>query len=230
MKKKIFYDLVRASLFGGSLKQAQVNGMEGVFDAWETHGQGDKTLLIYALATAYWETGRAMMPNRENLNYTSAGRIIEVFGRGSRPRIKSLQEAAQYVRQPQLLANKVYNGMLGNLLGSNDGWTYRGGGYPHLTGRANYRKSSADAGVDLVEYPEAMLDPEISGRVLIRGLRDGRWNASGNGLRYYEMLDGQEGMTEAEFTEARRTINGKDKAREIARIALLFQEAVEQAQ
>jgi hypothetical protein len=36
--------------------------------------------------------------------------------------------------------NNLYNGILGNELGSDDGYTYRGRGLIHLTGKANYQK------------------------------------------------------------------------------------------
>ena len=51
----------------------------------------------------------------------------------------------------------------------------------NLLGLDNYRNSSKDAGVDLEKYPDKMLDPVISARVLIRGIMDGRWNGQGKG-------------------------------------------------
>jgi putative chitinase len=164
-----------------------------------------------------------MMPNRENMTYTTAERIFAVFGPR---RITSIEEARRYVRSPQALANKVYNGMLGNRPGTDDGWVYRGGGYPHLTGRGNYRDSSADAGVDLVANPEAMLDPVISGRVLILGLMDGRWNKERRGVEHYEMLDGLPGLSEVEAIAARRTVNVQDKAALIAGYYRAFRAAL----
>ena len=53
---------------------------------------------------------------------------------------------------------------------------YYGRGHVQLTWRENYARSSDDAGVDLERDPDAMLDPVISARILIRGLIDGRWN------------------------------------------------------
>ena len=58
----------------------------------------------------------------------------------------------------------------------------------------NYRNSSKDAGVDLEKYPDKMLDPVVSARVLIRGIMDGRWNGKGKGIDFYEggMISSQE--------------------------------------
>ena len=229
MNRAAFYAHLRkrdSGVFGTSLTQGQVDGMEGIIAAFNEVGDGRLTTLAYALATAYHETARAMVPNRENLNYTTKERIFAVFGPR---RITSLNEAAQYVRKPRELANKVYNGMLGNRPGTDDGWTYRGGGHPHLTGRANYAESSKDAGVDLVANPEAMLDPKVSARVLIRGLMDGRWNAQRKGIEYYEMLDGVPGLSEVEAIAARRTVNIQDKAATIAGYYRAFRVALEAA-
>jgi predicted chitinase len=219
MNRAEFYSALRArnsGVFGTSLSQTQVDGINGILAAFETHGDGRRSTLAYGLATAYWETGRKMTPNRENLNYTSAERIVEVFGRGANPRIASLSEARQYVRKPRELGIKVYGKMLGNRPGTDDGFVYRGGGHMHLTGYGNYQASSADAGVDLAANPEAILDPTISGKVLFRGLIDGRWNGRGKGVGYYADQDGLPGLSEVEAIAARRTVNVQDKAAEIA--------------
>lgn len=232
MNRDSFYAALRqrgTSLFGTSLSGKQVEGMEGIFEAFAEVGDGRRATLAYALATAYHETGRAMVPNRENMNYTTAKRILEVFGPPRSQRIKTLEEAKEFVRKPRDLANRVYNGMLGNRPGSDDGWRFRGGGHAHLTGRDNYARSSADAGVDLVENPEAILDPRISARVLILGLIDGRWNGRRKGVTYYEMLDGMPGLSEIEAVAARRTVNVQDRARAIAGYYRTFSAALEAA-
>lgn len=226
MNKEIFFKIARQTIFGGRLSADHVKGIQGILDAFEAVGNGRKSTLAYALATALHETGGAMMPNRENMVYTTADRIFAVFGPR---RITSVEDARQYVRSPGALASKVYNGMLGNRPGTNDGWVYRGGGYPHLTGRGNYAASSKDAGVDLVENPEAMLDPAVSGRVLILGLMDGRWNKHSRGLEYYEMLDGIPGMSEIEAIAARRTVNVQDRAALVAGYYAKFSAALDAA-
>lgn len=72
----------------------------------------------------------------ENLNYTSAERILAVFPRHFRG---GIEEAMPFVRNPQKLANRVYSGRMGNgNEASGDGWMFRGRGKPHLTGRNNY--------------------------------------------------------------------------------------------
>ena len=65
MQRDTFYSTVRHTLFGGKLNQAQVDGMEGILNAFDTHGDGKADTLAYAMATAYHETGRRMVPVRE---------------------------------------------------------------------------------------------------------------------------------------------------------------------
>jgi hypothetical protein len=71
----------------------------------------------------------------ENLNY-SATRIRQVWP----SRFATVEAAAPYANNPQKLANKVYNGRLGNRVGSNDGWNFRGRGGSQTTGRDGYKR------------------------------------------------------------------------------------------
>jgi putative chitinase len=69
--REIFFNKVRATLFQGSMKQQQVDGMNFKLDVWEQH-HADKDLrwLSYALATSKHETASAMWP-------------VEEYGKGS---------------------------------------------------------------------------------------------------------------------------------------------------
>ena len=69
----------------------------------------------------------------ENLNY-SAERLTKVWPR----RFPTIAAAQPFARNPKALANKVYNGRMGNREGSDDGWHFRGRGPKQLTGRNNY--------------------------------------------------------------------------------------------
>ena len=92
----------------------------------------------------------------ENLKYTSAERIRLVFGKR---RFPSLADAHDYVRQPRLLANKVYGGRMGNT-GPDDGWRFKGRGWLQLTGRDNYRRFGPPLGMDLERHPELAAAPD----------------------------------------------------------------------
>ena len=200
-----FYECIRtrsAGLFGGSLSQAQVEGMEGIIAAMEEVGDGRAKTLAYALATAYHETGRKMVPVREGFATTNEGAI------------KAVAKLAQ--RLGAGCAPDRYGKPTGPY-----GHCYYGRGHVQLTWHENYLASSGDAGVDLEREPDKMLDPVISARVLIKGLIDGRWNGKGKGIAHYLPEDGQDNLK-----DARRTVNITDKWDVIAGYYAAFLEAI----
>jgi hypothetical protein len=193
MSRRDFFDTVRADLFDGRLTQSQVDGMEGIIAAMAAVGDNRDKTLAYALATAYHETGRRMEPVREG------------FAASDEEAIQAVARLAEK-RGPSSAPSRY-----GKPAGPH-GKTYYGRGYVQLTWLENYQRSSADAGHDLVRHPDKMLDPEISARVLIRGLLDGRWNgAQGKGLADYLPSDGED-----DLKGARRTVNVTDKWKLIA--------------
>jgi putative chitinase len=90
----------------------------------------------------------------ENLNYTAA-RMMQVWPK----RFPTLASAAPYAGNPRALANKVYNGRMGNALGSDDGWSFRGRGAAQTTGREGYQRLAKATGLDLVNHPDLVLAP-----------------------------------------------------------------------
>ncbi|MGU3408298.1 hypothetical protein [Methylobacterium brachiatum] len=169
-----FYAAARKAPFGGSLSQSQVDGMNAILDmAPPLMATMD---LGYCFATAHHETGGAMVPRAENLNYTTAARIRATW----KSRFANDAAAAPYVRNPQALANKVYGGRMGNVL-PNDGWDFRGMGLVQSTGRENAQRGTKrlrelgylTAGQDLEKTPALMLDSDIAAAMLFVGLSEG---------------------------------------------------------
>jgi putative chitinase len=68
--------------------------------------------------------------------------------------------AAPYAGNPRALANKVYNGRMGNASGSDDGWNFRGRGAAQTTGREGYARLAKATGLDLVNHPDLVNDPK----------------------------------------------------------------------
>ena len=63
--------------------------------------------------------------------------------------------------KPELIANMVYSNRMGNgTADSGEGWKYRGRGLKQLTGKENYTRCGAAIGLDLVEQPELLLEPQ----------------------------------------------------------------------
>ena len=203
MDKAVFFNSLRgSSLFPRGITASQVKGMEGLLESFLTHGDGKSDTLAYGLATAYHETATRMTPVREGLATTDAGARSAVNRLALR---RGPNSAVARYAKPQPPYGHVYYGR----------------GHIQLTWKENYAKSSADAGVDLVKHPDQMLDPTISGRVLWRGLLDGRWNSRGFGLRHY--------LDTGDLINARRTVNILDKAKEIAGYHRVFLKAVEES-
>ncbi len=171
MDRKVFFAALRArgsGVFGAVLSGAQVAVMEAILDRG---GRLRREELAYILATAYHETGGRMVPSREELSYKTAARLMDVWP----ARFPTIASARKYLRAPEDLARFVYNGRLGNAVGSDDGWIYRGGGLDHLTGRENYRGAGGAIGVDLEADPERILEIEVAADVIVSGMVSGRY-------------------------------------------------------
>ncbi|MCW3108441.1 MAG: glycoside hydrolase family 19 protein [Segetibacter sp.] len=91
----------------------------------------------------------------ENMNY-SAEAILKTWPK----RFKTLEEAQPFARNPQALANKVYNGRMGNAADSDDGWNFRGSGFMQMTGKDAFLPyfdfKKAGKGFPLPEAPETI--------------------------------------------------------------------------
>jgi len=218
MRPELFFASLRSrksGVFGTSLSQSQVDGINAVLDA----GQGlPLSHLSYALGTAYGETGGRMQPVTENMNY-SARRIPDVF---SQRRLKG-ETPAQLAGKPEKLANVVYSDMLGNGdIASGDGWRYRGHGLVQLTGKDNFRRMGGRIGVDLVARPDLALRMDIAAKALIAGIKDGIY--TGKSASNYLPAIGR--ATGAEYVQARRIINGTFEAAKYAGFATAFEAAL----
>lgn len=102
-----------------------------------------------------------------------------------------------------------------------DGVKFAGRGPTQLTGRRNYTKAGEYLGVDLVNNPDLALDPEIGAKILIWGMETGAF--TGKSLSTYVSDNG----SVSEWINARRIINGTDKAQLIAGYAEKFKNALQ---
>jgi predicted chitinase len=90
-------------------------------------------------------------------------------------------------------------------------WPYIGKGFVQLTWKANYQKYSQILGLDLVNNPDKVLEPNVSLFILVHGCKNGTFT----GMKIEDYIDNNK----TDFYNARRVINGIDKAQEIAVIA-----------
>jgi predicted chitinase len=101
-------------------------------------------------------------PQSENLNYSSAQRIQDVFGKG---RIPSVEFAQPLVNNPEGLANQVYKTTDGNSA-PGDGFKYRGRGFIQHTGKNQYAALAKGSGIDLLSNPDSLNSPEVAAKVI----------------------------------------------------------------
>jgi Chitinase class I len=90
-------------------------------------------------------------------------------------------------------------------------YPYYGRGYVQITWKSNYQKFSNLIGIDLVSQPDLTMRPDISLFVLLYGMKQGSF--TGKSLNNYcrnKITD---------FVQARRVINGMDRAEHIAKLA-----------
>lgn len=152
----------------------------------------------YALATAYHETAGTMQPIREYGGPAYFRRMYDP--QGSRP----------------ALARKHGNTTPG------DGAKYYGRGYVQLTWKCNYERAQEELGVSFVSHPDLALEPAHAAAIMARGMSEGWF--TGKSLKTYLPTTGK--ATHTQFKEARRIINGTDRAADVATYAVEFQRAL----
>lgn len=117
------------------------------------HGITSKVRFCHFMAQVSHECGGGTIAE-ENLYY-SAVRMTQVWP----SRFRTVAAAAPYAQNGRALANRVYNGRMGNRPGTDDGWNYRGRGLIQITGRDGYAQVGKIAGLDLVGNPSLANEP-----------------------------------------------------------------------
>ena len=88
----------------------------------------------------------------ENLNYSAEG-LCKIFG----SHFHGIEDANNYARQPELIANRIYSNRMGNGdEASGDGYKFCGRGLIQLTGKDNYQGFADSLGISVEEASEYM--------------------------------------------------------------------------
>jgi hypothetical protein len=182
--RKLFFEQIKKSLFGGKFTQSQVAGLDALLDRWDNSGLTDLRYLAYMLATTFHETARTMQPIRE-------------YGRGK--------------------------GMKYGVKTKYGGQVAYGRGFVQLTWAYNYERADKELalGGALLRDFDLALDLKIASRILFEGMQEGWF--TGKKLADYIT------PTKTDFKNARRIINGTDKAATIAGYAEAFWSALKAA-
>jgi len=192
--RKRFFDGIRHGPFPGKLTAAQVKGISVILDAWEKAGHKDLRWLAYILATPAIETGMRYEP------------IIEVGGTAYFTRLYDVKGS-----------NPARARSMGNTQ-PGDGAKYRGRGFVQITWKNNYAKYQASVlklfGVDILKEPDMAMIPEVAAFILIDGMVKGAFTG--------KKLSDYFNAKATDWRNARRIVNGLDKADQIASIAKEF--------
>lgn len=210
INRKKFYEYARKAPLGNRLTQEQVTGMGAIIAHWETYFGDDIRHLAYILATAFHET---------------AGRFAAIREGSSASRTLSDAQARKVVAGYKY--GKPDATSTGKPLGRPTGHVYYGRGLVQLTWKDNYDRMGSFIGLDLVNYPERLLDLDTSVKVLFEGMflgasKDGDFTGKALEDYFNDKVDDPVG--------ARRIINGTDKAKLIASYHYAFLDALKAAQ
>ncbi|MBZ5761701.1 MULTISPECIES: glycoside hydrolase family 19 protein [Rhizobium] len=199
LNRDFFFDQLREKLYPNGLNMAQVEGHEAVLDAWEKdHAKSDDRWLAYILATAYHESAFTMQPVRETLANTDEQAAAKLEAAWDAGKLS-------WVKTPYWRKDA-------------DGKYWFGRGLVQITFKANYRKLGDAIGVDLVADPDLALDLDVAVLIIFYGMLNGSF--TGRKLADYF------NKTKGDWVNARRIVNGLDRADTIAGYGKIYYAAL----
>lgn len=204
MNASTFFSGVRnLDIFGGSLSQQQVDGINAILDEWVVVNPAPSTItntqLAYVLATTRREVGIGMYPVREGYASTDAGAIAHVtdmFNRGLISHNYAAPDPTTHL-------------------------SYFGRGIVQLTWADNYKNIGNLIDVDLYHNPDLALEPAIAAKIAVKGMIGGWFTGVGLGKYINQNI--------TDLVNARRIINGTDVATLVAGYAREFLACIEAA-
>lgn len=116
------------------------------------------------------------------------------------------------VKEAYYLGKKAENWRKSNLRY----YPWYGRGLVQLTWKDNYIKAGKKLGKDFITNPDVVMENENTVAICVRGMKEGWF--TGKKLKHYLTL------RKSEWRQARRIVNGMDKADEIADLAVKYDE------
>lgn len=210
MDRKVFFDAVRKSMFGGRLTPTQVTGLDLILNEAQRRAT-PRRWLAYMLATAFHETSGRMEPvietrqANEDTNPSvdeAIRRLDRAYARGRMPWVKTI-----YWRKDE------------------NGLSWLGRGLPQITHERNYRVADQKLGLNgaLLKNPDLALRIDIAIPIMFRGMEEGWF--TGKSLRDYL----GNGLVKPDYLDARRIINGTESAAKVRGYAVAFEVALSDA-
>lgn len=200
INRKFLYDEIRGKLFPEGLQQHQVEGTEAILDHWEAKYSGnDDRWLAYILATAYHESAHTMQPVRETLAGTDAQAAA---------RLENAWDAGKlsWVSKPYWRPDPK-------------GISWFGRGLVQITHQNNYQKlAKAIGNANLATDPSEALKMDVAIEIMFVGMEQGLF--TNKKLADYFDKDDQD------WINARRIVNGLDRAEKIGSYGRAFYAAI----
>ena len=192
------FDIIRKAF--GKLSESQVSAFNHIVSAMDA----DESILYpqgaYILATIWHETATTMQPIAEYGK--GKGRIYGTWYKNSKDQLYTFKDGSK---------TTAY-------LSDDYPHLYYGRGYVQLTWWVNYDKASNKPGYDYTQNPDLVMKKEHAVKILLLGMKDGWF--TGRKLSNYI------NQSKKDYLNARRIINGMDKASLIAGYAEIFEKAL----
>lgn len=192
------FDILRAKF--GKLSQAQVDAINFIVDAMDK----DKSITYpqgaYILATIWHETATTMQPIAEYGK--GKGRIYGTWYKNSKDQLYTFKDGSK---------TTAY-------LSDDYPYLYYGRGYVQLTWFENFKKASEKLKHDFLNNPDDVMQIEHATNILLLGMKEGWFT----GRKLSDYIN----QSKKDYLNARRIINGMDKASLIAGYAETFEKAL----
>lgn len=192
------FDILRKNL--GKLSQSQVDEINFIVNSIDKDPTISYPQAAYILATTWHETAATMLPIEEYGK--GKGRVYGTWYENSNGDFYAFKDSAKRVAY----------------LKSNYPFLYYGRGYVQLTWYTNYELASKKLGFDFLKNPSAVMKKEYAIKIMLEGMKNGWF--TGRKLSDYIF------QAKKDYVNARRIINGTDKAQKIANEAVIFEKAL----
>lgn len=192
------FDILRQGL--GKLTQSQVDEINFIVSEFDRDKSISYPQAAYMLATAWHETATRMLP-------------IEEYGQG-----KNRTYGTWYRNSKDQLYSFKDGSKTTAYLSDDYPHLYYGRGYVQLTWYFNYENASKKIGVDFLNNPDLVMNKNHAVKIMVQGMKDGWFT----GKKLSDYIN----QSKKDYLNARRIINGMDKASLIAGYAETFEKAL----
>jgi hypothetical protein len=226
MSAEAAFDALRAhkrELTGEGLSQQDVDAINAIFATW----QPSRNPTALGDSGKFFDAIRPLFGSLDQSQVDGCQALLQAFGVARWPiawaayglatAFHETNKTMQPVREAYWLSEEWRRNNLKY-------YPHYGRGYVQLTWAKNYARADdeLDLGGKLISNEDLALQPDIAARIMVHGM-EGGW-FTGKSLKDYLPLAEQAGFDA--YTQARRIINGLDKAQQIAKEAQQFEAAL----